>query len=461
MKNFDWKARFSLIDRGLERFRHNPLFLRVVRNSSYLFSANTLSAGLSMGQSILAARILGVAAFGVLGTVTQFASVINKVTSFRMGELVVSYLGEFNAAGKKQHAAALFKMAGLIEIVSSIFAFIILVLLAPLGAALFAKDPDTANIFVIYGVSILANLIVESATGLLQTFDRFRAIAISTVVQSVVTLLLISSAFLFGGGLIEIAIAYLIGKAVWAGSISVLAFREAARQWGSNWWRAPISLLADRRRELIRFGFSTNVSGTINLATRDSDVLWLSALSSPLQVGYYKVAKAFMNILLIPVTPLISTTYREVAREVAARQWANVRYLLRSGSLLASAWTLPTSLGLVIFGRWLVTLYGVDFLPAYPVLLVLLLGVIAVNVLYWNRSVLLPLGMPDFPMKISVVIAASQLAAMYLLVPDHGALAMAGALSWFFIGTAGILVWKTQVELKRVSANAHPGGDPP
>jgi O-antigen/teichoic acid export membrane protein len=440
----------------LLRLRRNPLTQRMIRNSSYLFSANTLSAALSMAQSILAARALGVEAFGVLGAITQFSSVLNRLTSFRMGELVVSYLGEFESRGERRKSAALFKAAGIAEVASSAVAFGLLLLLAPLGARLMAKDPAAQGLFVLYGLTILGNLIAESASGLLQTFDRFRRIALITVAQSMATLALIAGAVLTGGGLREVVIAYLAGKLLWAGLMALAALREARRQWGPGWWRAPLSLIIPRRRELLRFAFSTNISGTVNLVTRDSDMLWISALSNPAQVGYYKVAKAFMNVLLVPITPLISTTYREVAREVAARQWDNVRYLLRSGSLISSAWTLPAALGLAIFGPWLVLLYGPDFAPAYDVILALLLGVMAVNIFYWTRSVLLPMGLPDYPTKVSVALAAAQIAGMVLLVPRYGALAMAALLGGYFFLSAVILVWKTRSEIRRAEAEPLP-----
>ena len=150
----------------IERLRSNPLIIRVLRNTSYVFSASTLSAGLSMVQGVMAARLLGVEAFGLLGAITQFSSVINKVTSFRMSELVVSYIGEYTAKGEKQHAAAIFKIAGIGEITSSLLAFLILLALAPLGARYLAKDPQTVDMFMIYGITVIMNLISESATGL-------------------------------------------------------------------------------------------------------------------------------------------------------------------------------------------------------------------------------------------------------------------------------------------------------
>jgi arginine:ornithine antiporter/lysine permease len=71
----------------------------VIRNAGYLLSSNVLSMGLSMFQSILAGRLLGVAGFGLVATITVFATTLNKIFSFRMNELVVKYFGEALANG--------------------------------------------------------------------------------------------------------------------------------------------------------------------------------------------------------------------------------------------------------------------------------------------------------------------------------------------------------------------------
>ena len=434
----------------IQRFLGHPLIQRVMRNTGYLFSAQTISAALSMGQGILAARLLGVEGAGLVGIITQFASNINQLTSFRMGELVVSYVGEFSADGRRVEAATVFKAAALTEMAGSVVAFMLIILLAPLGARIFAHRPELAAIMVIYGFSVLGNLTVESATGLLQFFDRFRALAFITVGQSVLTILLIARAFLMNGGLEDVVLAYLAGKVVWGASVSLLAYLEARRQWGVGWWRSPLGSLRGRWRDLARFGVSTNLSGTLKLITRDSEMLWLGAFSTPLQVGYYKIAKAITNILMMPVTPLISTTYREVSREIAGRAWANVRYLLRSGTILAAAWTIPSTLGLIFFGDFVVGIYGQEFLPvSYISLLILLLGVFTVNVFYWNQLVLLPLGYPDIPTKIQFIGAILKVIGTILLVPVMGAIGMAVLLSVFLVFTTLTLVWRSIVELRR------------
>ncbi len=440
----------------VRRFLENPLVRRVMRNSGYLLSGSTIAALLSMGQSALSARLLGVAGFGLLGTVTQFATVVNGLTSFRMGQLVVSYVSDFTAHDQPQHAAAVFKAAGLAEIVSSLIAYGLLLLCAPLAARYLApNDPANAGLYVLYGLIILANLMAESSTGLLQVFNQFRVLAGITIGQSALTLALIAFFFFTGGGLTEVLLAYLAGKVAWALATTAAAVLQARKRWGPGWWRAPLSLLTERRRDLLRFAINTNLTTSLNLVTRDSEILWLSAFSTPEQVGWYKLALAIRTLLINPVDPLIATTYREVTREVAHRRWRNVRYLLRSGSMLSAAWTVPASLGVVVLGPWLITsIWGEAFLPAYDILLILLLGVMVVNILYWNRNVLLPLGKPEFPTHVHLAAAVAKTVGILLLVPRGGAGAMAMLLSAFYAVTAGVLVWKTAYELRRAELAA-------
>jgi O-antigen/teichoic acid export membrane protein len=438
------------VRQAVQRLAANPLLQRVIRNTGYLFSAKTGSAALSFAQSILSARLIGVVQLGLLGAVTQFAGLINRLMSFRMGDLVVSYVGEYTAQGKHREAAVVFRTAGLAEIATSALAYVLVLALSGLAAGILTPGQDVGGLFALYGLTVLANLMAESSNGLLQIFDRYRTIAVITVGQSVVTLALIGAAFATGGGLQAVVIAYLVGKCAWAVSISGAALWEARRQWGPGWWREPYALIAGRRSEMVRFALSTNITATLTLITRDSEMLWLNALASPLQAGYYKVALAFMNILLVPIDPLVSTTYREVAREVGGKRWENVRYLLRSGSLISALWTVPASLGLVFLGPWIIRLtYGPSFEPAFESLLLLIIGVAVVNVFYWNRNVLLPMGMPEYPTKVYLVGAVLRVGGILLLVPVYGAAGMAALLSAFFVGTAGTLVVKTLREISR------------
>src|SRR3990172_5846465 len=422
----------------------NELVWRVVRNSGYLFSATGISAGISMLQSILVARLLGVTDFGILGTITVFASVVNKFASFRMSELVVKYVGQYTVNGDQRRAAAVFKAAGLTEMLTSLFAFGLIWLLAPLGARYFAKDINTSGWFILYGLIVLANFAAESSTGLMQIFDRYRVLAGITVGQSLLVLGLISLAYINGGGLLEVMLAYMTGKIVGVLTLTLAAVWEATRRWGWAWWREPLDLLRDHLRELARFAVSTNISATINLVNKDAELLWVSALSSPTDAGYYKLALSLANMVQLPVSPLPQATYPELSREAARQNWNNVHYVLRQGSRMAFAYTLAVSLGLVLLGRPIIQyIYKPEFLPAYSALLILMAGLLVANSFYWNRVALLALGLPDYPAKVNLAAAGVKIAGILWLVPIYGYLGSAALLTGFYFVSITLNVRKT------------------
>ena len=441
------------LDQLLRRFFDNELIRRVVKNSGYLFSSTVITAAISMLQGILAARLLGVGVFGILGVITLFTTVLNKLVSFRMSELVVKYVGQYTEHSQPQRAAALFKIAALAELAASLVAFILIWLLAPLGATYFAKDLNTVVLFRLYGLVVVFNVIAESSTGLLQIYDRFRRFSTINIVASLVTLSIIIAVYFTQGGILGILIAYLAGKAVGAISLSLSALREAGHQWGRDWWRTPIAPLRREGGELVRFAINTNISASLSLITKDSELLWVSLLRTPVEAGYYKVALALANIVQLPIYPLPQATYPELSREVARSNWNNVRYVLRQGSILAGSYTLAVTAGLLLFGRPLLGfLYTPQYLPAYPALLILLAGYLVANTFYWNRVALLAIGLPEFPTKVNFVLALLKIVGIFLLVPVYGYLASAALLAGSYIVGVSVSVLRFRLEVARREA---------
>jgi len=438
-----------LINQLLNRLFGKEAFRRIARNAGYLFSTTTIGAAMGMLQGILTARLLGVKGYGILGAIIMFTSLVNKFVSFRMSELVVKYVGQFSERGENRKAAAAFKAALLAELCASLIAFGLMCLLAPLGAQLLAKDNSTAPIFILYGLVILANLVAESSNGLLQTFDRFRWIALISVLQSVVSLVLISVIYLSAGDLQQVVAAYVIGKLTFGLGISLAAFYEARRQWGTGWQRTPLSALKGHMGELASFAFHTNISATINLINKDSELFWVSFFRGPTETGLYKLALTLANIVELPITPLPNATYPELARQAARGDWQGMRQVLRRGSLLAGAYSIAAVIFLFISGRWIIQfIYSPEFLPAYPALLILLAGYLIGNTIYWRRVSLLALGRADFPAKLNLILAAGKLIGILLLVPRFGFLASAALLAAFYWGGALAAAWKTRALLK-------------
>jgi len=440
----------------LRDWAHDRVLRRIARNSSYLFASNAINAVMS----IVTANLLGVEGLGLLTLVTGLVSGINRLLSFRMGDLVVRYFGEYLALDDKRRASALVKAAGLTEAVTSLVTYAALVLLAPLALRYIIKDPDAGGMLLVYGLAILGNLTTETATGVLQVTNHYRSQALINLAQAVLAAALIIYASLVGAGIWLVLWVYLLGKLIMGLGPIFLALYHLRKILGAGWWRAPLSALPPFR-ELARFALSTNFSGTINQIARDSETLWVGYFFTTREAGYYKIALTLINLMIMPINPFISTSYPEITRAIVTREWLRLRSLLRRVSAIAAGWTGAVAIGLLIFGipvlfqTWSIfgrsfDIYGPEFLPAYPALLILLVGFGTANILFWNRSLLLAMDMPDYPLKVAFWCMLAKVALAFVLVPRYGYLAEAALLSAYFVVSVGLIFWRGMIELRRV-----------
>jgi O-antigen/teichoic acid export membrane protein len=305
-------------------FKNDKLLQKIIKNTSYLLSSNVASMGLALLQSILAGRLLGVEGFGVIATITAFASMINRLFSFRMNELVVKYFGEATLQNMRERAAAVVKAAALGETISSILSFIVILLLAPFAAVRLASNADTSNLFALYGIMVLVNFATETSTGVLQVRNKYGSQAILNLVSSIMTASIIVWAFFVQKGLMEVMLAYLVGKFVLGLGTIALGWHEMQKEYGRGWLQTSFANLPPFK-ELFGFAFSTNISSTIIMLVRDNEALWIAWFLNPVAVGYAKTALAFINLVQIPITPFIATTYPEINAAVTNKDWTLLR----------------------------------------------------------------------------------------------------------------------------------------
>jgi O-antigen/teichoic acid export membrane protein len=419
----------SLFQKIRTNLRADPLLQRVLRNSSYLFSSSSISAALSVVQGVFVVWLLGDSGYGLLAIVMDFASNTNRLLSFRMSEVVVRYTGEALARQDKPRAAAIVKGMGLLEAAMSVLAYLVLLALSAWAARALADDAALAGLFQFYGLFLLANLVYETSVGVLQTTNQFKQVAHANFYQSIVVTILIVAAFVLDLGIVGILSAYLLGKMIAGIMIVLSAMRELDRTLGKGWAGTPLRQVADWK-SILRFAFSTNLNGTVNLFARDNLRLYLAWFLSNAQVGYFKLASQLINLVMLPIEPFIWPTYAEITKTIAQRQWQATRQLLKQVSAIAGIWTLIAGGGLIALGWWIIPLlYGRQMLPAYPGVVILLIGYAFANVFNWNRPLLLALGHPAYPLVVAAIAGLIEVLFLFLFVPGSNYLVGAAIFS--------------------------------
>ena len=439
----------------ISKFKDDPLFSKVIRSSGSLFSNNTLALGLSVLQGVMATRLLGPAGFGLLGVVMAFASTINSLFSFRMSELVVRYGGEYLNTDQKDKASAAIKAAALTEGIVSLLAFIVVIITANFAETYIAKTSGTAWMFTIFALGLLANFNIETSTGILQIASRIKLQGILNLVQAIFTTLVIAGAFFFNGNITIVLIAYLTGKTIIGLGMFVAAQVQLRKVLGSGWWRMPFSAFTETR-EMIRFAISSNISATIIKIFRESELIWVGIFLDTTAVGYYRVAYTIVHFLSIPADPLIATTFPEINRLVVEKAWGRLKDFLRKITTLSFIYNLALGLGLLIFGRWVIRIYsGAEFLDAYPALFALTIGLVFNYILFWNRPLLLSLGLPEYPIYVTFIAGLLKLVLSFVFVAQYGIVAAGALLSFYYIASVGVMAWRGIIEVQKNENRTH------
>ena len=193
---------------------------------------------------------------------------------------------------------------------------------------------------------------------------------------------------------------------------------------------------------LMPFSFVTIVSV---LNTELGSVL-LGLSSDKESVAYFKVAMQGVAIIAIGLTAVNTIIMPDIANSF--NKQGEIQPLLTKSVRLSAIVSLPIILILILFGDFFITLFfGMEYLPAYPILVVLCVGQIF-NVIMGSVGVVLNMtGNEKQTLKGSAIALFITVLLMLILLPSYGAIGVASAVA------VGLALWNVglAVEVYRLT----------
>jgi len=145
--------------------------------------------------------------------------------------------------------------------------------------------------------------------------------------------------------------------------------------------------------EIFRFLFYNNITALLGMIPKKLDVILLGYFRSPLEVGYYQLAKKLSSIVIYFVGPLQSVTYPEFSRLIALE---NQKYLYIKANQIAIKVGIPVGLaaiaGWLSFPFVLPILLGDNYHQAIAATQILFLGYATWLSVFWLRPLFLTLN---------------------------------------------------------------------
>ena len=310
-----------------------------LRNAGWLVAAQVAVAPLSIAANALLGRRLGATEFGQLYLALTVSGLAYLVVEWGQGTALPGML-----ARGREHAGVLLGSALAWRAAVGTAAALVLVA----GAALAGWPPRLVGVAGLVALAGLLGVLARAFLDTLRGYERMDLAALGLVGYQVLAVLLLVSALLLGGGLIEVVVAQ-VAAAIIALGVSAVSLRALG---------VPRPSVRSREVfELVRSGSPFLLLGLAITAQPNVDALVLARLAPPAVLGWHAAALKLEGALVLPAASLITALYPTLYRlhgTDAAAFLATSRTALRTSALLV----LPVALGCALFPEVGVAIFG-------------------------------------------------------------------------------------------------------
>lgn len=404
------------------------------RQALHTLVASAATVALSFGTNVLLARELGPAGKGVLDVILATTALLTLLFGLSLPAAVIRFTAQRSCVPMNLAVPLLGWIALTGALIAGAFAF------APKQAIGLGLLPDSTDVFWIaylaagVAIAIAAALLRGVLIGLRAMITVNRA---EIAAKASVFLLVALATLVVSANPKAYALILLVGNAA-----MLLAFTLLLR--------APAQRIAGAGRELLRSSLPLHGANVFLFFTHRADVFFIQAQHGSNEVGIYVLATLFPQVLVLGSSafslPLLGDVSAQTDAAAAAQAAARVARLFVAAALAGAVviaatmgWALP-----MIFGR--------DFAPSVPPLMVLLPGAVAYGLSGVLVSYFFGRGHAGFNFTLSVVGLVITVIGNLTLTPRHGAIGAAitstlaygcsGALALAGLARFGKLTWR-------------------
>jgi len=423
-------------------------FKSLLKNSSYLVVSKAISGVAALATLAFAGRSLGVVMFGILILITSYAKAASGLSKFQSWQLIVRYGGQVMVPGEADEFKASTGFAFALDVVSGFGGMILAILLLPLLGGLFGITDQYLLAAMVY-CTLLPTMSAATPVGVLRALDRFDLLSWQGTTYPIARAILAGIAWWVDAPFDAfVAIWYVtdLGGDLY---LWFLAWRELRRRKLLQGIRP--TLKPDKLPGAWRFAIHVNLTSSLTAAWGPIARLVVGGLIGPAAAGIYRIAASLADSAQKPADLLGKAYYPEVVRMdlKSKKPWK----LMVRGTVLATAAGVVGLLVLLVAGRPLIdALFGSEFLPAYPVLLLLMAVPLLAMISFPLVPMLYALDRPAAPLNARL---AATVLYFAIVAPLSWRFGVTGAAAAFVIGNAAMvaaLAIQVTLEYRRVRA---------
>jgi O-antigen/teichoic acid export membrane protein len=235
---------------------------------------------------------------------------------------------------------------------------------------------------------------------------------------------------------------YIIASFMGSGIILYLAIKVIRSSVRQNRVQGKISLLKGKLRGMFKFILNTNLHETLNLFTRNIDVMILGYFRGSTEVGYYRLAKTFVSGFELIGGPFYTAIYPQLSMMWSAHKIDEFKGFIKRVSGFMVILAAPLALAFFILVPYLIKyVIGPEFMHTAEPARIMLFGIFIAIIFLWVRPAFLSMGRPGTLTLINLFNAAVMFALSLLIVPKLGYIGSAIMYIYPYFAIHGIAIF--------------------
>ncbi|WP_224826182.1 lipopolysaccharide biosynthesis protein [Cognatishimia sp. MH4019] len=339
----------------------SSVYRRLLKNAGWLFSTQVIGGLIGILTLTMMARALGPAGLGVVAIVQAYVKIVDRLTRLEPWQAVIRHGTVALENGNRQKFAQLIRASIAIDLVGSLLAGTVALLLASLAVQWLSLPQDGQRYLILLSLGLFVSF-KPTGIAILRIFDRFDLLAKIDVGIILLRFALTAIAYWFGLGLWAF-IAILLIEAIANGLIVFLfSLRELQRREIPSPAHASLRGFPAENPGFFKLLWNSNINVILRQSTQRFDVIILSAFVDTAAVGVYFLARRLADAALKLARPINQVLYPELVRTWTSGTAAAFRRLLGTvtGVLFAVglAVFIPVALNM---GALLAMFFGAEF----------------------------------------------------------------------------------------------------
>jgi O-antigen/teichoic acid export membrane protein len=338
---------------------------RLAGSAGALFAGGWMAYALSTLFQIVVARSIGAHEFGAYIVGVGIAWVLAQIAPFGMTWAVVRYVALYRSQEDAERLRGTVWLGTKVTAAGATVLGAAMFLAAPLLASRVLHDPEFTTELRLLSLSVPLSALTELLLATVQAHTRVLSTVLvrSVAVPALRLVGALGALAVWGGGAATVAAGYLTAEAV----ALLMAVASVLRV-------LPLGPVTHPGRPVVRYARPLAAQRILESSTADFGNLVLSASRSTnlaalftAALRFTEVANALFKAIGIAIAPMVSDIHGANQRDHLARLYkAASRWMFAIGT--------PAFLVQVLFGQWLLSLFGDEFTAAYAALVTVAIG---------------------------------------------------------------------------------------